>query len=85
MPELAAAAAFWPADGWWWTRRGLTGLYDWTLTGHQRTRSRVLLLLNPDAPGLFTAVEEQLGLKLVPTKAPVQVLVIDHIERPSEN
>jgi uncharacterized protein (TIGR03435 family) len=33
----------------------------------------------------FTAIEEQLGLKLVPAKAPGQVLVIDHIERPSEN
>ena len=36
-------------------------------------------------PDLFTAVEEQLGLKLVPDKAPVDVLVIDHIERPSAN
>jgi uncharacterized protein (TIGR03435 family) len=41
----------------------------------------------PDVEGasLFTTIEEQLGLKLVPTKAPGQVLVIDHIERPSEN
>jgi len=31
------------------------------------------------------AVREQLGLKLQSTKAPVQTLVIDHIERPSEN
>ena len=34
---------------------------------------------------LFTAIEEQLGLKLVPAKGPGQVLVIDHIEQPSEN
>ena len=37
------------------------------------------------APGLFTAVKEQLGLKLEPVKASVDVLVIDHVEFPSEN
>jgi bla regulator protein blaR1 len=36
-------------------------------------------------PSLFTAIEEQLGLKLESTKSPVEVLVIDHVERPSEN
>lgn len=39
----------------------------------------------PDAPGIFQAVQEQLGLRLVPAKGLVEVLVIDHIERPSEN
>jgi len=37
------------------------------------------------APILFTALQEQLGLKLEPTTIQGQVLVIDHIERPSEN
>jgi uncharacterized protein (TIGR03435 family) len=36
-------------------------------------------------PDLFTAVQEQLGLKLEAKKGPVEVLLIDHIERPSEN
>ena len=39
----------------------------------------------PDAPDIFQAIQEQLGLRLVPAKGPVDVLVIDHIERPSEN
>jgi uncharacterized protein (TIGR03435 family) len=38
-----------------------------------------------DAPGIFQAIQDQLGLRLVPAKGPVDVLVIDHIERPSEN
>jgi uncharacterized protein (TIGR03435 family) len=49
---------------------------------------------NADAPGAFTeltgpslfkAFEEQLGLKWVATKAPVEILVIDHAEKPSAN
>jgi uncharacterized protein (TIGR03435 family) len=39
----------------------------------------------PDDPGIFQAIQEQLGLKLVPAKGPVDVLVIDHIKRPSVN
>lgn len=41
---------------------------------------------DPDTPtSIYTAMQEQIGLKLVPTKASVQVMVIDHIETPSEN
>ena len=36
-------------------------------------------------PGLFTAIQEQLGLKLDGVKAPADVMVIDHAEKPSEN
>ena len=36
-------------------------------------------------PGLYTAIQEQLGLKLVPVKAPVQVMVIDNVGTPTEN
>jgi uncharacterized protein (TIGR03435 family) len=36
-------------------------------------------------PGMFTAIQEQLGRKLEPAKAPVEVLVVDAVERASAN
>jgi bla regulator protein BlaR1 len=38
-----------------------------------------------DAPQFVTALQEQLGLKLVPEKSMVKILVSDHIERPTPN
>lgn len=64
-------------------KTGLTGRYDFSLEldmspGPDGTR--------PDpAVVLITALQEQLGLKLEPEKEKVEVLVIDHVERPSEN
>jgi uncharacterized protein (TIGR03435 family) len=40
----------------------------------------------PDAPpGIFTAIQEQIGLKLEPVRAAADVLVIDEVERPGAN
>lgn len=65
-------------------RTGLVGLFDIHLEYAWRSG---LAAASPDAdgPSIFTAIQEQLGLKLVPGTGPVDVFVIDHIERPSEN
>jgi uncharacterized protein (TIGR03435 family) len=42
-------------------------------------------LPSPDAPNLFTALQEQLGLKLVAARGAVDVLIVDRIERPTDN
>ena len=68
-------------------RTGLSGYYDYSLTwtpdraaGAQPRASDL-----SDGPSLFTAVQEQLGLKLKPAKGRVEVLVIDRAEKPSAN
>jgi uncharacterized protein (TIGR03435 family) len=61
---------------------GLAGRYDFVLTWNPDDSSTDSP--NP-LPGLFTAIQEQLGLKLDPVKGPADVYVIDHVEKPSEN
>jgi len=64
-------------------RTGITGRYDLSLAW---TPDQPPATDNPNAPpGLFTAIQEQLGLKLEAVKAPVEVMVIDRVERPSAN
>jgi uncharacterized protein (TIGR03435 family) len=58
-------------------KTGLTGNYEFTL----RYTSDVTAAT--ETPSIFTALEEQLGLKLVPDRALLQVLVVDRIERPT--
>lgn len=69
-------------------KTGLTGLYDITISmqgmappsgGPEGGAS------DPGGGGLAQVVVDALGLKLDPTKAPVETLIIDHIEKPSEN
>lgn len=67
---------------------GLSGRYDLSLRWTPDDAPPPMLNGAPDPnapPGLFTALQEQLGLKLEPAKGPVEVLVIDHIEQPSPN
>jgi uncharacterized protein (TIGR03435 family) len=65
---------------------GLDGFYDFTL---ELPAPAPLLTPGPapaaDGPDLFTAIRQQLGLKLESRRAPVEVFVIDHVERPTNN
>jgi uncharacterized protein (TIGR03435 family) len=78
---------------------GLAGIYDFTLmwapderlsqmfknAGAENEGAGDALPSGASGPSVFTAIQEQLGLKLKSKKAPVDVLVIDHVEKPSEN
>jgi len=58
-------------------KTGAGGTYSFSFTFSLRD--------GDDRPSIFSAVEDQLGLKLEPAKAPLEVLVVDHIEKASEN
>jgi uncharacterized protein (TIGR03435 family) len=77
-------------------KTGLTGRYDFTLKwtpdqsqgmmpGGPRPPGEEAPPQDSSGPSLFTALQEQLGLKLEPQKAPLDVLVVQHVERPTEN
>jgi uncharacterized protein (TIGR03435 family) len=62
-------------------KTGLSGLYAFSLEWTPDDTP-------PDVatgPSLFTAIQEQLGLRLQSATGPVEMLVIDHAEKPSEN
>jgi uncharacterized protein (TIGR03435 family) len=63
-------------------KTGLAGSYDFTLSYLQ---DRGADAPKQDGPSLFAAVQEQLGLRVESQKGPVEILVIDHVERPSPN
>ena len=59
---------------------------EWTPDETQfEGRMRSILKEKSGKPDLFEAMQQQLGLKLESAKGPVEVFVIDHVERPSEN
>jgi bla regulator protein blaR1 len=62
-------------------KTGLTGIYDITL----RWSPDATGSSDASLPSLFTALQEQLGLKLQYNKNPIDVIVVDHIEKPSAN
>lgn len=77
-------------------KTGLTGNYDWTLHWSPETPAPAFKGADADAPPsapgpdgsgptLFTALEEQLGLRLESQKGMVDTIVIDSVEKPSEN
>lgn len=74
-------------------KTGLSGLYDYTLNWTPDNAAPPpkgplppeVVMPDPNGPSLFTALDEQLGLKLESEKGKVDVIVIDHIEPPSAN
>ncbi len=76
-------------------RTGLTKTYDFELDFTSEANVPAAspgaasgskpIQLDNRSPGLMTALQEQLGLKLESTKSQFEILVIDHVERPSEN
>jgi bla regulator protein BlaR1 len=71
-------------------RTGLTAFYDFTLKWTPEATPSLLGLpqdplppADPDAPNIFTALQEQLGLKLEAGRGPVEVVVIDRLEKPT--
>jgi len=68
-------------------KTGLTGGYDFTLRWTPDTLASGAKPTDSDSqwPSLFTALREQLGLNLKPEKQPIDTIVIDSVEMPSEN
>lgn len=66
-------------------KTGLDGKYDFELKWTTDPSAAPLAPGDPDGPSIFTALQEQLGLRLEADKGAVEILVIDKAERPSNN
>src|SRR5258707_13516367 len=70
---------------------GLKGDYDFELfasreiPANPREGRPEPVLINPEAPSIFIALQEQLGLKLEARRIPVEIYTVEHVERPTEN
>jgi uncharacterized protein (TIGR03435 family) len=87
MPTLVTALSMQPEIGGRLVvdRTGLTGKYDFTLKWTPDMGQGVDPPAADAGPTLFTALQDELGLRMQITKAPVDVIVIDHVDQPSEN
>jgi uncharacterized protein (TIGR03435 family) len=73
-------------------KTGLNGRYDFTWNFNQsaapgggRGAASPSASSDSEPPSIFTVLQEELGLKLDSGKGPVEIIVIDHIERPAGN
>ncbi len=67
-------------------RTGLKGTYDFTLSWTPELSAGLPdTSVDSPAPGIVEALQKQLGLKVEPQRAPVEILVIDHVEKPGDN
>lgn len=85
MSRLASLASGWVQGAPVNDRTGLTGFYTFELTFAADATRTPGQAVDPAASDELTALRDQLGLKLEREKITVPVLVIDHIERPTEN
>jgi len=87
--EMARAIGIRTLDGPLTDATDLTGKYDYTVFWSAQATMDALSgrpAVDPDGLSIFDAVQDQLGLKIEKRKGPVQILVVDHVEKkPTEN
>jgi uncharacterized protein (TIGR03435 family) len=66
-------------------RTGLEGVFNLKLQWTPESAKPIKDGAAMEGTSIFTAIQEQLGLRLRSQKAPVEILAIDHAEKPSEN
>ncbi len=83
LSRLATALSGFAVDGLVVDRTGLTGTFDIELQWTPDSLRSAAAAVGGEGPSLFTALQEQLGLKLESTRGPVEYLVIDSAEQPT--
>jgi bla regulator protein blaR1 len=85
MPELSYLLLSTEAQRLVVDGTGLKGRYDFSLRWTREDPTTENSSSDASAPSIFTALPEQLGLKLVPIVTSTKVFVLEHIDRPTEN